>query len=760
VMGTASYMSPEQARGHPVDARTDIFSLGVVLYEMVAGRVPFEAKTTSDVIAAILEKQPPPLARYEPDAPSQIQWIVTKALRKDRDERYQTIKEMLSDLRDFKQELDIQLRIESSAAPDEPGSAVDRNKSGQRVARTTNETAQTGEVTMRTTSSAEIILSEIKRHKTGVAMALTALIVIIAGLVFALYKFLGANKPATVHAPKFTALTSGGKVGDYLIDGDVSISPDGKYVTYGVFDDKFQMSLWVKQVSTNSQVQIVPPANVAFEGTTFSRDSEFVYYITQDRINRFKSGLYRVPVIGGTSTLVMDDVWSPPGFSPDGKQFATIRNLFGYEHALMIANTDGSGEPSVLTTIKLPDYFADETAPSWSPDGKLIACAMKTKTRQETATVVGVSVENGKLTRLTSEDWGDISRVLWLEDGSGLIFNAPMGVNVTGTQIWFLSYPEGKSRRITNDPNGYGGSSLGVTADSGTIATIQVRESSRVWVMAPNEDESRAKPVTPGGRTDGVDGLSWMPDGRIVYSTRAGDNSDLWMVNADGAGRRQLTADAYWEYDAVASPDGRYIVFMSERTGNLNMWRIDADGNNPKQLTEGSAVDGHLTFSPDGQWVVFNRAGDKPTIWKVGINGGVPVQLTDQSAAYPVVSPDGKLIAYGGVEKQPGNQPRQRLYIIPFDGGSPVKAIDLQSSIRISRGGLQWTADGRAICFVASRTGLPNLWAQPIEGGPAKQLTNFKSDYISRYALSRDGKQIAVSRGSDTKDIVLIKDFR
>jgi Tol biopolymer transport system component len=668
---------------------------------------------------------------------------------------------MLSDLRDFKQELDIQLRIESSAAPDVLGRAVDRNKSGQRVAGTTNETAQTDEVTTRTTSSAEIILSEIKRHKTGVAMALTALIVIIAGLGFALYKFLGSNKPATAHAPTFTALTSGGKVGDLIIDGDVSISPDGKYITYAVFDDKRQMSLWIKQVSTNSQVQIVPPANVAFEGTTFSRDGEFVYYVKEDRLNHLRGALYRVPVIGGTSTLVMDDVRSPPGFSPDGKRFAVIRNLVGRgEMELMIANTDGSGEPSVLTTIKLPDYFADETAPSWSPDGKLIACAMKTRTGEDTATVIGVSVADGKLTRLSSDKWADMSRVLWLEDGSGLIFTAPTGVNVTGPQIWYLSYPEGKAHRITNDTNIYGGFSLGVTADSSTIATIQAREFSRVWVMAPNEDESRARPVTPGGRTDGRDGLSWMPDGRIVYTARAGDNSDIWMVNADGAGRRQLTADAYWEYDAVASPDGRYIIFLSERTGNLNMWRIDADGNNPRQLTEGSAVDGHTAFSADGQWVVFNRAGDKPTIWKVGINGGAPVQLTDQWAAYPTVSPDGKLIAYGSVEEQPDNQPRPRLYIVPIEGGPPIKVIDLPGSISPQWGGFRWTADGRAVCFVDGRTLVPNLWAQPIDGGPAKELTNFKSDFIDRYAFSPDGKRIAVARRSDTYDIVLIKDFR
>jgi tricorn protease-like protein len=192
----------------------------------------------------------------------------------------------------------------------------------------------------------------------------------------------------------------------------------------------------------------------------------------------------------------------------------------------------------------------------------------------------------------------------------------------------------------------------------------------------------------------------------------------------------------------------------------LNLWRIDADGNNPKQLTEGSAVDSYPTFSPDGQWVVFMRGSDKPTIWKVGINGGAPVQLTDQFSFYPAVSPDGRWIAYGRLEEQPGNQPRPQLHIIAFEDGQPYKTIDLPTSAAPGRGGFQWTPDGRAVCYVALRANILNLSAQPINSGPPKPLTDFKSDFIYRYAFSRDGKQIAVARGIQTVDLVLIKDFR
>jgi serine/threonine protein kinase/Tol biopolymer transport system component len=765
VMGTARYMSPEQARGQEVDGRSDIFSLGVVIYEMVAGRAPFEGKTTSDVIAAILEKQPLPLARYEPGAPTEIQWIVTKALRKDRDERYQTIKEMLSDLRDLKQDLDAQSRSERRAALDASDGVSHRDKTRQRAAETTKENPlPTGEVTMRTTSSAEIILSEIKRHKAGAAFTLLALIVMIAGIAFGLYKYLGLNSSnSRAGAPRFTALSTGGKVGDQIIDGDVSISPDGKYIAYAAFDDKQQLGLWIKQVSTNSQVQIVPPASVDFFGTSFSRDGEFVYYVKAEKRRLLARTLYRVPVIGGISTKVMDDVRGTVDFSPDGKRFAFLRDLAPRgEMLLMFANTDGSGEPSLLTTIKQPQFFAQETAPSWSPDGKMIACALKTHAGTEYATVVGISVDDGQVRPLTSEKWSDMGRVLWAADGSGLIFTATVGVNKIGTQIWYLSYPEGKARRITNDLNGYGGVSLGMTADSGTIATLQIREFAQIWTTAPNQDASSARQISPGGRTDGNDSLSWMQDGRILYSARAGDNSDLWIVNADGAGPRQLTNDEYWESDATASPDGRYIVFQSDRTGNLNLWRTDVDGTNPKPLTDGSAVDTYPTISPDSQWVVFisNRIGGMPTLWKVAISGGSPTQLTGDFSLYPCVSPDSKLIAYGQLVEQASGSPRPRLVIIPFDGGKPVKTLDLPDSTLIWRGGTQWMPDGRAICFTNSPANVPNVWAQPLDGGPLKQLTNFKSDFIYRFAFSSNGKQLAVSRGRQTSDLVLIKDFR
>src|SRR5437870_341646 len=178
VMGTAQYMSPEQARGLKVDARTDIFSLGVVLYEMLAGRPPFLGETTADIISVLLHKEPQPLSTLAPDTPAQLQHIVSKALRKDRDERYQTVKSLLIDLTTLKQELEFAAKLERSAAPEKQGAAA-QNRAQTSTANAAIEIAETQAATPRPTSSAEYIVSHIGRHPglaAGVAVLLLAAI--------------------------------------------------------------------------------------------------------------------------------------------------------------------------------------------------------------------------------------------------------------------------------------------------------------------------------------------------------------------------------------------------------------------------------------------------------------------------------------------------------------------------------------------------------------------------------------------------------
>ena len=215
VLGTAQYMSPEQARGLAVDARTDVWSLGCVLYEMAAGRAPFEGSTTSDVIAAVLEHDPAPLTRYTREVPEAVEWMVTKALRKDREERYQTAKELLTDLRGLKHRLEFKAELERSAPPNRVSGAVLARSGGQ--AASAARTAEAG--TAHPTSSAEYIVGEIKRHKRGAVLALATLLLAAAAITY------------------FSYLAPTGKAIDsiaVLPFANASASPDTEYLSDGL----------------------------------------------------------------------------------------------------------------------------------------------------------------------------------------------------------------------------------------------------------------------------------------------------------------------------------------------------------------------------------------------------------------------------------------------------------------------------------------------------------------------------------------------
>src|SRR5215217_6994019 len=751
MLGTVTYMSPEQAAGREVDARSDIWSLGVVLYEMVTMRAPFDGASKSHIIVAITDHEPAPVSQLAPDVPEPLEYIIAEALTKDREERCQTAKEMLGKLRRLKQRLESGVSMsdfsrslgpQSSIAPPVNSISSPAKQTTLREAATT----RSGEVA----NTQTISKADSFRWSTKLSVAALVLgLIVISAVGFGLYKLFSG--PKEVGPAKMTALTTGGKLNGEDINGQVSISPDGKYVVCAANDSKQQASLWIRQISTSSLVRIVPPENGGYLGTTFSPDGEMIYYVATLEKNKFVPTLYRIPVLGGTPAKILDRVYSPVGFSRDGAQFAFVRRNQN-DMSLMVANTGGSGEPRTIAVAKQPNGFST-SGPSWSPDGKLIAAGMFNGTGPGYSTVVKVPIEGGNPVAIGSEKWASVGRVLWLADGSGLIITAQPEFSSIGTQVWLLPYPNGPARRITNDLNGYGEVSVGLTADSGTIATIQQVNASSIWITTPNEDESRARQIL---KTNLPDLVAWTPDGKVVYASRTGENWDIWISNADGSEAKQLTTDAFIDHEPAVSADGRYVFFQSNRSGARNIWRMDADGSNLKQLTDGNYIDSNPVCSAGSRSVIFvSQRSGTATIWKVSSDGGTPVQLTNHPSQLPSISPDGKLIAYFYADEQANNQPK--LSLMPFDGGEPVKTIDLPRSVQPLA--FAWLADGQSVAYLDNSSGILNVWSKPLDGGAPKQLTNFKSEFVSSFSVSRDGK-IAAYRFSATRDIVLIKGFR
>src|ERR1041385_1119566 len=339
VMGTAGYMSPEQARGKAVDARTDIFSLGAVIYELVTHRKPFDGETPSDVMAAILKTEPPPLTAFFADAPPELSRIVMKALRKDPEQRYQSVKELLIDLRSLKQDLEFQEKMGSRA----PAANL------QTATAVVTPTASTGEVRSAFSTITDSLTFEIKRHRFATAASAVLLLVVLTAGAYGLYRYFRTT-PVHFQTTKVTRLTNSGKV------IDATLTPDGRYVVYTLSDARKQ-SIWIRQVSTANDKVVVPPADVGVFGITVSHDNNDLYYVIKQQLD--KGTLYRVPVFGGTPTKITEWLDGPVTLSPDGKRMAFVRGSFPAEgeSALIVANIDGSNE-QVLAKRKRPKALA------------------------------------------------------------------------------------------------------------------------------------------------------------------------------------------------------------------------------------------------------------------------------------------------------------------------------------------------------------------------------------------------------------------
>jgi serine/threonine protein kinase/Tol biopolymer transport system component len=701
VIGTVAYMSPEQAAaGQEVDTRSDLFSLGAVLYEMATGAPPFGGETSGAIFEAILKQQPVQPSGLNPTLSLELENIILRLLEKDRDLRYQSAAELQTDLERLRRE------TESSR-----------------------------------------IAARLKRGALLLAVGMVALLIV--GMVA--YNRMTPKPPKPRGSVRVTRLTTGGNV------QQAAISPDGKYAAYFQREEGYAgWSLWLQQIATATQTQLLPPGSgepEEYDGLKFSPDGGYLYY-TRIEPNSSTRSLYRVSVLGGTPEKLIADV--PPRFalSPDSWSVAYLNSDPQDDwDSLMVVSIEGTNKKVIA---KLPQGAA-YSDPAWSHDAKLLAVAEHAKGDTLLSHIRIVPLDGGPVRRIPSDDFCIINSLEWLKDGTGLIATAAgrkivssEKVEYEGTrpEIWKFPYPAGIPNRITNDLfNHSGGAS--VSADSSVLATIAWDLVSAIWV-GPASDPDRAHAVTPlAGHRIANRGLTWTGTGKIVYWSNASDAFDLIVVDADGGNPRPLPRNLPNRIDPDACSDGRTLVYRALYANKRQVMRQYLDGGGPQPLVPG----GFPQCSPDNKWVVYYDNGIKAIPRKISMEGGQPVPLTDQECSRAGISPDSKWVACVG---ETG-----KLAIIPFSGGNPIKLFDLPPTFDAGNDApLRWTPDGQNVVYAVDEGGFENLWAQPLVGGPSRVLTHFTSQRIYSFAFSHDGKQIAISRGTPSSDVVLINNFR
>ena len=589
-----------------------------------------------------------------------------------------------------------------------------------------------------------IIPGGASRYRVLIASLLVGLAVSMFGAGIYLLRTRGSKSRWNLESMKISRVTQSGNA------TAAAISPDGRYVAYALREGEKQ-SLNIRQVATGSDVQILPPDQIVLWGLIFSPDGNYIDFVRSEKNNPFNTYLYRMPVLGGTPYLVMKGgLDGSHSYSPDGTQFAFLRvRPKGGDVDLLIANADGSSERLLATRPYLDEF----SGTAWSPDGKTVAFTTLEATIRLRSVLWATSVADGSVREIYSTA-DTMGRPHWLPDGSGLLVSIGPVFHASPGQLWSISFPGGEIHRLTNDLNDYQDCCLDLTQDGRTLVDTASTTVTDLW-LAPAGDAARAKQILL--KEPQITSFSWMPNGRIVFANGEGN---LFSLDPAGSGHTLLTPNEHPNWFPSVCGDGRYIVYAAYRQEKLGIWRMDADGSNSVRIAD-ETVAISPQCSPDGKSVFFLRG---PT-WipvRVPITGSqlpeVLTQVPASGASLSAVSPNGKLIAYLAFSDSLDNAPPSaskplRLVAIPFEGGTPLYQFDWPPTA----GDPRWAPGGAAIEYVLTRNGVSNIWEQQLTGGPPKRITNFESGLIFDFSWSPDGRQLALTRGSQSSDVIMIR---
>ncbi len=629
----------------------------------------------------------------------------------------------------------------------------DTDFSQSATASTSTSSAPSGAQVSGQASSGAIILGEARKHKGVIAVIMVGLLLLMVAATIYLLRLKAPASEWNVQTMKISRVTQSGNA------VNVAISPDGRYVVYALSEGEKE-SLIVRQLGTGSDVQILPPEEVHFFGMTFSPDGNYIDFNRSEKNNRFNTYLYQIPVLGGTPRLLIHNgVDGPDSYSPDGTQFAFLR--VGPDNSTIdvwIAKADGSGE-RVLASVRRPVAYS---GPAWSPTGKTIALTTWGDTKGLRSVLWAISVSDGTVREIYSTlDMIGFPR--WLPDGSAVLVAMGDRFQAFRGQLWSISFPKGESRRLTNDLMDYDLYSLDLTKDGKVLVDTEVTAVSDLW-LASASDLTRARQISAKGPRIGQ--FSWTPGGSIVF-----DNADgnLIVIDPELGGRSTpLTPSKHQNSSPSVCGDGRYIVYSSYRDQKIGIWRMDADGSNTVRLADETFALSPKC-SPDGKWVVYLRGPSSIPV-RVPVSGDKPPEVLTQdmvaqalNGLWVEISPDGKLIAYIAWPRTslegptpPATSKPNQLKVIPFDGGPPIYQFDWPTLAS----GPRWAPSGQSIEYSLTKNGVSNIWERKLTGDAPKQITNFKSDLIFNFSWSPDGEQLALTRGSQKSDVILLTNFR
>jgi serine/threonine protein kinase/WD40 repeat protein len=697
-MGTAAYMSTEQVEGLPVDHRSDIFSFGAVLYQALTGKSPFDRGTAVEAMHAVLHDEPPPIEELRPGTPAGLQRIVRKCLTKDRELRYQSIKDVAIDLREL-------------------------------------------------TRESEFVVSKPRRRAVWAAVAALALMALAAPVIVSLSRAQPRNRSLNAQPllpqPVMLRMTNSGNI------TAGAISPDGNYIVHSTKDGESQ-TMWVRQVATGTNVKVIPPERVYYADIRVSPDGNYVFYSVAQRDEPNVIDLRIVPILGGQSRLVAPNMESNFTVSPDGKKVAFLRfNAFERLWRLETAEVETGQEE---TLIKRP-YPGLIGSLAWNPDGREITFvgAREGDGPKLKPGLFNIDIATRRITSVPSPDWPGMGSLAWLPDGSGLLIAA--SDRQQPRQIWFLPKGSKDARKITSDISRFG--SLSVTADSRSIAAHRSDYTANLWI-ADTRGTTKQRPLTTGlGNCFGTGGVRWLPNGKILYTVCGPGVNALNVIDPNGGQPRELTRGfAYWH--PYPSPDGRKIAVVSDRSGGEEIWVMDANGGEVKQLTRHGPVS-FPTWMPDSQSIVYITRGPQQAVWRTSLDGRSE-KLLERPTFYPMVSPDGKWLLCRLRSPDSKATPLWRTALVPLERKGEPRYLPIPR--HGSPGRAQWFGDPQRFAFLDYSGGVSNVWTTDIELDTQRQVTRFDSGEICAYDISKDGQSIVMSHQEFANDVVIIRDFK